>query len=125
MSHFTRIRTRLRSLSALARALTDLGYQPSVGNVAVRGWNGQRRRADLVVPMSNQYDFGFREVDGELVLIVDEWGFREDTSALLGRLTQRYAYHVCVEQAAAQGFQVVGEETLEDGSVKLTVQRYT
>jgi hypothetical protein len=43
----------------------------------------------------------------------------------LGQIQQRYAYHVCVEQAAAQGFQVVGSEEQPDGSIRLVVQRYT
>jgi hypothetical protein len=75
--------------------------------------------------MPNRYDFGFARAGEELVLIVDAWGFRENVDDLLGRITQRYAWHVCVEQAAAQGFQVVATEDQPDGSVKLVVQRYT
>lgn len=125
MSHFTRIKTRLRQLSLVERALRDLGYQPSTGTVRVRGWDGSSRPADLVVQMSNGYDFGFKQVGDELVLIVDDWGFRENVKELLERIGQRYAYHVCVEQAEAQGFQVVGTETTADGSIRLVVQRYT
>jgi hypothetical protein len=125
MSHFTRIKTQLRHLNLVERALRDLGYVPSVGRVAVRGWSGETRRADLVVQMPNRYDFGFKQVGEDLVLIVDDWGFGEDTAELLGRIRQRYAYHVCVEQAAAQGFAVVGEEQQPDGSIRLVVQRYT
>lgn len=125
MSHFTRIRTKLRNLALLEKALRDLGYEPSLGNVRVRGWNGESRRADLVVPMANRYDLGFRLVDGELVMLADEWGFRDNLTQLLGQITQRYAYHVCREQAEAQGFQVIGSETQADGSIKLVVQRYT
>jgi hypothetical protein len=125
MSHFTRVKTKLRDLVLLERALRDLGYTPSAGNVAVRGWNGETRKADLVVPMSNRYDFGFRRVGEDLVLVRDEWGFRENVDELLGKINQRYAYHVCVAQAEAQGFQVVGTEEQPDGSVKLVVQRYT
>jgi hypothetical protein len=125
MSHFTRLKTKLRNLTLLERALRDLGYTPSLGQVAVRGWHGETRRADLVVQMPNRYDFGFRQVGEELVLIVDDWGFRGSPEELLGQINQRYAYHVCVEQAAAQGFQVVGSEAQPDGSIKLVVQRYT
>ncbi len=125
MSDFTRVKTKLRNLLLLERALRDLGYQPTVGDVRVRGWNRETRPADLVVPMSNGYDFGFQQVGDDLVLVVDDWGFREPIPQLLETITQRYAYHVCVEQARQQGFQVVGTETLADGSIKLVVQRYT
>ena len=125
MSHFTRIKTKLRNLVLLERALRDLGYEPTAGNVRVRGWHGESRRADLVVPMANHYDFGFRLVGDELVMMADEWGFRDNLTEILGQITQRYAYHVCREQAEAQGFQVVGTETQADGSIRLVVQRYT
>lgn len=125
MSCFTRVRTKLRRLDLVERALRELGYQPSVGNVAVRGWDGETRPADIVVQMSNRYDFGFRREGDELVLLADVWGFRGDLHELLGKVTQQYAYQVCVEQAEAQGFRVVGTESQADGSLKLTVERYT
>ncbi|HAZ64871.1 MAG TPA: hypothetical protein DCZ72_14855 [Armatimonadetes bacterium] len=125
MSHFTRIRTKLRNLVLLERALRDLGYVPSVGNVRVRGWYGESRRADLVVQQPNGYDFGFRLVDGELVMLADVYGFRGTPADLLGTISQRYAYHVCREQAEAQGFQVTGETVDEDGTIRLVVERYS
>lgn len=125
MSHFTRIRTKLRNLVLLERALRDLGYVPSVGNVRVRGWHGESRRADLVVQQPNGYDFGFRLVDGELVMLADVYGFRGNPADLLGPISQRYAYHVCREQAEAQGFQVTGETVDEDGTIRLIVERYS
>ena len=125
MSHFTRVKTKLRNLALLERALRELGYQPSVGNVKVRGWSGETRDAALVVQMSNRYDFGFAQSGDELVLICDDWGFREKVPELLQKITQQYAYQVCVEQAREQGFEVVGTEHQPDGSIKLVVQRYT
>ena len=125
MSHFTRIRTKLRNLALVDKALRDLGYTPSQGRVKVRGWHGETRDAELVVQMPNGYDFGFRQQGDELIMVVDRWGFREDTTKLLGAINQRYAYQVCVEQAAAQGFTVVGEEVQPDGSIRVVVQRYT
>lgn len=125
MSHFTRVRTKLRNLALVAKALEDLGYHSTRGNVAVRGWNGETRPADLVVQMSNRYDFGFKQVGDELVMVVDDWGFRENIKELLGKVQQRYAYHICVEQAEAQGFTVIDTEEQADGSIKLVVQRYT
>ncbi|MBI2298196.1 MAG: DUF1257 domain-containing protein [Armatimonadetes bacterium] len=109
MSHFTRVKTQLRNLVLLERALRDLGYTPSVGNVAVRGWNGQTMPG---------------QAGESLELVADEWGFRGDLQAVLGRVAQRYAYHVCVAEAEAQGFAVTGTETLEDGSIRLLVERF-
>lgn len=124
MSHFSSVKTQLRDLVLLERALRDLGYQPSTGTVAARGWNGRTMPVDLVVPMYNGYDLGFKQVGDELEVVVDEWGFREDLTELLGRVKQRYAYQLCVAQAEAQGFKVTGTEEQADGSIRLLVERY-
>ena len=84
-----------------------------------------RRWAAEGMTGANHYDFGFRLVGDELVMMADEWGFRDNLTEILGQITQRYAYHVCREQAEAQGFQVIGTETQADGSIRLVVQRYT
>lgn len=124
MSHFTRVQTKLRDRLLLERALRELGYVPSVGRVAVRGWGGRTEPVDLVVAMPNGYDFGFRQAGEELVLVVDEWGFRENVASLLGRIQQRYALQVCIAEAEAQGFTVTATEEQPDGSIRLLVERY-
>ena len=46
MSHFTRIRTELRDIETVRRALEDMGYQVEEGQV--RGFMHQRAQADKI-----------------------------------------------------------------------------
>ncbi|HLV43462.1 MAG TPA: DUF1257 domain-containing protein [Aggregatilineales bacterium] len=123
MSHFTRVRTQLRDLQTVRRALEDLGYEVEEGRT-VRGYGGQETDADLIVRTGSQYDLGFRQEGGAILMVADFWGLRVDREAFLNRLTQRYAYLTVLEQAQTQGWQSVTEETQPDGSIRLVMQRW-
>jgi hypothetical protein len=122
MSHFTRIRTQLRDIETVRHALEDMGYQVEEGEV--RGFMRQRAQADIVVRMGGDYDIGFQKVGDTITLVADFWGLRIDREAFLQQVTQRYAYITVLDQAQAQGFQVVTQETQQDGSLRLVMQRW-
>ena len=122
MSHFTRVRTQLRDLETVRQALMKLGYSVRTGEV--RGYATATTTADLVVEVGNGYDVGFR-YDGKAVTMVgDFWGLKVKPEEFVGKVTQQYAYLTVTSQAAAQGWQVVGEEQQSDGSIKLIVERW-
>ena len=124
MSHFTRVRTKLRDISVVQRALEDLGHHVQEGG-KVRGYGGDRSAADLVVRIDGQYDIGFSEQkNGDVVMVADLWGLRIDKNTFLNEVTQRYAYLTVMEQAEAQGFRVTSEESQQDGSIRLVMQRW-
>ena len=41
MSHFSTVKTELRQLEPLVKALEDMGYAPDQGERPVRGYRGQ------------------------------------------------------------------------------------
>lgn len=123
MSHFTRVRTQLRNLSVVQRALEDLGYNVEM-DAKVRGY-GDRTDADLVVRLDGKYDIGFTERrNGEVDMVADMWGLKIDRVDFLHEVTQRYAYLTVMEQAETQGFRVTTEENQTDGSIRLVMQRW-
>lgn len=122
MSHFTRVRTQLRDLDTVRKALTNLGYAVRSGEV--RGYGRERASAEVVVEVGGGYDVGFRQ-DGKIVSLVgDFWGLKVKPEEFIAKVTQQYAYVTVMNQAAEQGWQVVGEETQPDGSIKLVVERW-
>ena len=124
MSHFTRIRTKLRNITTVQRALEDLGYNVQEDG-KVRGYGGGQTNADLVVTMGGQYDVGFsQQKTGEVLMVADLWGLKIDKNTFLNQINQRYAYFTVMEQAEAQGFQVTTEENQQDGSIRLVMQRW-
>lgn len=128
MSHFTRVKTQITDVEVLKRALSDLKY-PYAENTLVRGYQGKKEQAELVVRPGGDYDIGFvKGQDGNFQIVADWWGVHKDNGlkeqAFLNPVMQRYAYHTVVEQVAKQGFSVVQESVGTDNTVKLTVRRW-
>ncbi len=128
MSHFSQIKTKLRNLSSLQAALTDLGTEWKAGPCAVRGYQGQTEVAELVIPQDNGYDIGFRRnadtKDYELVADLQYWQQPLTVEGFLRQVTQRYAYNTVITESQRQGFQLTEEQVQSDGSVRLVVQRW-
>ena len=122
MSHFTRVRTRLCNIDTVKKALEELGFTVAEG--AVRGYGGQRAQADLVVRMGDAYDIGFQQSGDEVVMVADFWGLSVDRAEFLKQVSQKYAYITVLERSQSQGWDVMSEETLPDGSVRLVMQRW-
>lgn len=133
MSHFTTVRTRIVDAGALVAALADLGFEHvEVHETAQRlhGFLGDARpqTAEVIIRrkrigwLSN--DIGFkRSTEGTFEAIISEFDSRKYSQEWLGRLLQRYAYHVAKDQLARQGFELVAEETQADRTIHITVRR--
>lgn len=134
MSHYTKVRTQIRDAEALKRAIEDMGYPCEEADydkdLPLYGYQGDKREqtADIVIrresisPSSN--DIGFKKDDeGNYEIIISEYDARIKPR-FVQEVTQRYAYNVIVDTAEEQGFSVTIEETTEDGSLRVVVQRW-
>jgi len=122
MSHFSKIETQLVDEECLKKALEDLGCAFEAGG-QVRGYGGQKTRADLVIRQEAGYDIGFVRAGDRYEMVADLWGLKMDKDEFLQRVVQRYAYHAVMEQAATESFTVVSEEETEDGSIRIVCER--
>jgi hypothetical protein len=117
MSHFSTLRTKITDAEILKSSLRDLGI--SVKSEAdVRGYNGQRVRADLVAVLEGEYDLGWsRNGDGSFDLIADLWGVakKHNQTELINSINQKYA----VNKTLAE---VKNRTGLKDANVKLVLQ---
>lgn len=69
-------------------------------------------------------DIGFeRRPDGSFAAVISEYDRARHDDAWLGRLTARHAYHATATTLAAQGFELVDEQTERDGTVRLVLRR--
>jgi Protein of unknown function (DUF1257) len=127
MSHFSQIKTQIRSLGTLQSALTDLGMNWKIGPEPVAGYQGQSRMAELVIEQANGYGVGFcwNGTEYELVADLQFWQQPWPIDRFLSKVTQRYAYNTVVNASVAQGFQVSEQTQGVDGSVRLVVQRWS
>lgn len=133
MSHFTKVETQLRNLVHLRRALEDLGYkvvEGKGGQVRVRGYSTATEEAELAVDIEGSYyNIGLRRTEAGLYDLVADWDEIEATTEVrqqvfVQQLTQRYAYHTVVEEAAKAGFKLAEEVNEEDGSLRLTMRKW-
>ena len=129
MSHFSQIKTKLRNLSSLESALTDIGADWKSGPQPVRGYRGQTHTADLVIEQENGYDVGFslnpETREYELVADLQYWLQPWSVDGFLNRISQRYAYHTVLNETGRQGFQIAEQQNNDDGSIRLVLQRWS
>lgn len=135
MSHFTTIKTQIKSADALVQALADLGFrhvEQSATAQPLYGYEGDMRsqtaeiivRRQYVGPLSN--DIGFKhQSDGTYEAVISDYdrrhGYGQDW---LNHLMQRYGFHHLKAIAPAQGFAIEAEEVLADGTLRLVVGRW-
>ncbi|MCS6959685.1 MAG: DUF1257 domain-containing protein [Pseudanabaenaceae cyanobacterium SKYGB_i_bin29] len=111
MSHFSTLRTKVSNAEILKQSLRDLGLTVKT-DADVRGYNGQRLRADIVAVLEGDYDLGWtRNSDGTFDLIADLWGVakKHNQTELINAINQKYAINKTlaeVKQAGLSGAKV-------------------
>ena len=116
MSHFSTLRTKITESEILTNSLRDLGISTKT-NADVRGYNGQRVRADIVAVLEGDYDLGWsRNSDGTYDLIADLWGVakKHNQTELINAINQKYAVNKTLTEVKQRG--------LQNANVKLVVQ---
>ena len=134
MSHFTSIKTQIKDVDSLVKALSDVGFnQVEVHENAqhLYGYRGDVRPQMAEVIIRRQYigsasnDIGFkRQENGTFEAIISEYDRIKYSQNWLNSLTQRYGYHMLIATAPSEGFSIEEEETLADGTIRVVVGRW-
>jgi hypothetical protein len=126
MSHFSKIQTSLKDLDLLKKSLNDLSIHWDPDLNRVRGYKDQTTFANIVIKQDNNYDIGFSWNGFEYQLVADIQFWQQPWSIefFLDRVNQRYAYNSILESTSKQGFHTVNETVQENGSIKLTLQKW-
>ena len=128
MSHFSRIKTKIKNKSELEEALLLLQYDVKEDQeLKVTGSHGIKHEvvtADLAIgndvgfrlnPMTNEY---------ELVADLETWNQPIPVERFVDKVTQQYARLTIHDTVKKMGFQVEEEWEMVDGSIELTVNRW-
>jgi hypothetical protein len=116
MSHFSTLRTKITDAEILKASLSDLGINVRT-EAEVRGYNGQRIRADIVATLEGEYDLGWSlNADGSFDLIADLWGVakKHNQTELINSINQKYAVNRTLIDVKQRG--------LQNANVKLVLQ---
>lgn len=146
MSHYVRVRTKIRKKAALLKALADMGFKKVEvydKPVSLMGYQDDYRedQAHIVLRKSEvgglSNDIGFLQLeDGTFEAIISEYdrnnsacrkneltqgmsGYNEKWEKLL---TARYSKHVIEDEARAQGYYIQGSTVDEDGNIYVKVE---
>lgn len=134
MSHFTSVKTKIKDLVCLIRALKDLNYNFSQATqeqqVHVRGYQGQSLDAELSIHASKTYDIGVKlTADGSYEFVADWWGIETTRGVteedFIKQVTQRYSYHKVMEEVKKRGFTLETEEVNEEQQIQIRVRTWS
>ena len=128
MSHFSTIKTKLKSKPILQEALEILQYNVTEGQeLKVTGAHGIGHET-VEAELSIGTDVGFRlnEITGnyELVADLETWNQPIPVERFLDKVNQQYARMTIHNQVKKMGFQVEEEWEMDDGSIELVVNRW-
>ena len=128
MSHFSRIKTKIKNKPELEEALVLLQYDVKEDQeLKVTGAHGIKHEtvtADIAIgsdvgfrlnPMTNEY---------ELVADLETWNQPISVERFLDKVNQQYARMTIHNQVKKMGFQVEEEWEMDDNSIELTVTRW-
>jgi hypothetical protein len=111
---------------ALKEALEDLGYSVEEGDLRLWGFGAGQAKVEMKISTGFlSAAIGFRRTrSGTYEVVADWWGVRGiRRKTFLEQLTQRYAYRVARAKLAEQGFELVSEQTEQDGRIHLVLRR--
>ena len=128
MSHFSTIKTQLKDKEPLIKALNNLGYLTNQEEKFVKGYRGKFTAVDISIILPGDTQVGFKWENNskayELVTDLDLWKFELPIERFISKVTQMYAYETIISKTKEDGYQIVEEKNLNDGSIELVLTKW-
>jgi|TARA_B100001996_G_scaffold3247_1_gene2778 hypothetical protein len=127
MSHFTRLKTKLKDKEVLIKALNTLSYSVEENVLLHIDGSHAEDHADERVELAVTHDVGFKLTkDGtfNLVAELDTWEEPFPIERFLEKVTQAYAKVMVVQTAQEQGYTVVSEQKSVDNTIEVVVEKW-
>ena len=128
MSHFTKLKTKIKCLVTLQRVIEAMGFTVKENARHVRGYQGDLTEAEIVIDTKSSYDIGVvKSVDG--YELVGDWGMLEvragvEQDAFVSELNKKYAYYRVMDEVKKQGYDIVEDSENEEQVVTVKVRRW-
>jgi hypothetical protein len=125
MSHFSTIRTKIKSKTELLEALELLQYDVTEDVKLENPYDHEHKQWQVDVAVGN--DIGFRlNKQGEYELVADTqtWDQPIPPERFIEKVTQQYARMTLHNTVKDLGFEVEEEWEMDDNSIELTVTRW-
>ena len=135
MSHFSKLRTKIKDAALLEKCLRSMGYKVEK-NVDIKGHSG-KRKVELAITTGEGYPIGFeRDLDGVFQIVADWYEVKDmGKYAFAAKIKIRfeemektvmreYALSTVLEKAKSQGFTIVEKTQDADGTIRLIARRW-
>ena len=125
MSHFTTITTEILDLDILKQTISDLGFTMHEDD-KLCGHNGEFEYVDLSVRVAPKSYLGFKEKapgKGYVITGIVELLTAEKTCRFIRMIRQEYAYRKVLHEARKRGFNLVQEQRVKAGVIKLVLKK--
>ena len=128
MSHFSTINTQLKEAEPLIKALNNLGYIINQEEKFVKGYRGKFTAVDISMNLPGDTKVGFKWDNNsnayELVTDLDLWKFEIPVERFISKVTQMYAYQTIISKTKEDGYQIVEQKNINDGSIELVLTKW-
>ena len=128
MSHFSTIKTQLKEVDPLIKAINELGYQIIQEEKFVKGYKGKFTAVDISMNLPGDTKVGFKWDNNsnsyELVTDLDLWKFNIPVERFISKVTQMYAYQTIISKTEEDGYQIVEQTNKNDGSIELVLTKW-
>ena len=128
MSHFSTIKTQIKEVEPLIKAINQLGYVIDQENKFVNGYKGKSTAVDISMNLPGDTKVGFKwDVNSnsyELVTDLDLWKFDLPVERFISKITQMYAYNTIISKTEEDGYQIVEQKNKNDGSIELVLTKW-
>ena len=128
MSHFSTIKTQLKEAEPLIKALNSLGYNINQEEKFVKGYRGKFTAVDISMNLPGETKVGFKWDNNsnayELVTDLDLWKFDLPVERFISKVTQMYAYQTIISKTKEDGYHIVEEKNINDGSIELVLTKW-
>ena len=128
MSHFSTIKTQLKEVKPLIKALNQLGYVINQDKKFIKGYRGRFTEVDISMDLPRDTKVGFKfdknSNSYELVTDLDLWKFDLPVERFISKITQMYAYNTIISKTEEDGYQVVEKKNQNDGSIELVLTKW-
>nr|YP_009773975.1 conserved hypothetical plastid protein [Caulacanthus okamurae]QIZ74592.1 conserved hypothetical plastid protein [Caulacanthus okamurae] len=125
MSHLSKIKTSISNTKILQKTLDDYGFTYEC-NTPIDDSMEPIYKKDVTVKQDGKDIFIFKWNGSKYLLLADLeiWDLNIPCERLLEQITQQYSYNSIIEESIKYGFTRTSKEILQDGSLKLTLNRW-
>ena len=126
MSHFSKVKTKIKDKPALIQALMLDGYPVDINRELVNpiGHDHEKVRCEVTIGDDMGFIWNKQTLSYELVTDIQTWNHSIPVKRFLEKLTQLYCIQLLTATAKSQGFEIENQKVNSNNAVELTVTRW-